>query len=188
MEVERLEYINTGHTDDLTARLKGNVFHLTSQSSFDCISAENRIYHNRDGKFPIYAGSANGFGKNRGYVPFFNFRNTTDEIILDTRNRYNFEGPTWFRKYHPDYSESSLAYLFLSEQGQKELIPNNQARVEFKKNGHAEQYIPDTEFWYPGNVSLELIEKVLLVRIFDDAPKKESLFYAHYSLLVNGET
>jgi len=188
MEIERIEYINVDHSGDLTSRLKGNVFHLTSQSSFDCISADKQICHNRDGKYPIYAGSANGYGKNRGYVPFFNFKNTTDEIILDTRNRCYFVCPTWFRKFYPDYSESNLAYLFLGEQGQKELIPNSQAQEEFKQTGKSEQYIPYTEFWYPNNVPLVLIEKVLLVKIFDDAPKDNALFYAHHLLLVDGET
>lgn len=188
MKLEKIEYINTDHLDDLTARLKGNVFHLTSLNSFESISADKRICHNKDGNYPIYAGSACGFGKNRGYVPFFNFKEATDKMILDTRDKYFFVGPRWFRKYYTDYSEANLAYLFLGAEGQKDLIHNSQAREELKRTGQSEQYVPGTEFWYPGNVPLELIEKVLLVRIFDDAPKKDSLFYAHHMILMKGET
>lgn len=185
MKLEKIEYINTAHSDDLTARLKGNVFHLTPLTSFESISADKMICHNKDGKYPVYAGSAHGFGKNRGYVPFFNFKDVTDETISDTLNRYYFVDPTWFRKYYPDYSEANLAYLFLGAEGQKDLIPNSQAREECKSTGQYEQYVPGTEFWYPGNVPLDLIEKVLLVKIYNDAPKENIMLYAHHMLLVN---
>ena len=187
MNIEKIEYINTDYTDELISRLKGSVFHLTCQRSFTCISEDKRIRHNQDGRFPDYPGSENGFGRNRGWVPFFDFRCATDEVIEKTLERYYFLGPSWFKRYHHDFSEAKLAYLFLSEHGVNDLVLNSHARETLKEPVDYEQYIPDTECWFPGEVSLNLIAKVLLVRIFNDAPKNNPFLYAHHLQLVDSQ-
>jgi hypothetical protein len=185
MEIETLDYINTEYGDELTSRLKGSVFHLTSQSLFTGISAESKIRHNQYGRLPVHPGSENGFGRRRGWVSFFDFRNATNEIIEETRDRYYFLDPNWFRCYHPDFTESKLAYLLLSESGWKELITNFQAREIMKALGECSQYVPDTECWYPGHVPLKLISKVILVRTLQDAPRDNPFLYAHHLQLVD---
>lgn len=187
MNIEMIEYINTDYADELISRLRGSVFHLTCQHSFNCILEDNRIRHNKDGRLPVYPGSESGFGRKKGWVPFFDFRCTTNEVIEKTIERYYFLGPSWFKSYHPDFSESKLAYLFLSEHGVNDLIPNSHARKILKESVDYEQYIPDTECWFPGEVSLNLIAKVLLVRIFNDAPKNNLLLYAQNLQLVDSQ-
>lgn len=187
MNIEKVDYINTDYADDLISRLKGLIFHLTRQCSFTCISAEKRIRHNQDGGLPVYPGSDKGFGRRRGWVSFFDFRNPTDKMIAETLDKYYFLGPNWFRRRHPDFLESKLAYLFLSELGEKELVLNYYARETWKETGEYEQHIPDTECWYPGDVPLNLIAKVLLVRVFQDAPKDNPFLYEHHMLLVKSQ-
>jgi hypothetical protein len=110
--------------DDLT----GTVFHLTSQHAFKLIQESESIEHNKkNGRFKINTASENSFVRKRGWVCFFDLRNTTSETINDTlENRYDFLCPHGDISINPreDCEEYSLAYLILDSTYYDHLIPD----------------------------------------------------------------
>jgi hypothetical protein len=41
--------------------------------------------------------------------------------------------------------------------------------------------------WYPGDMPLACVEKILLVRVYKSAPKDNTFLYAHHQLAVEEE-
>ncbi len=165
MIVEDIEYGDEDHTEDLLQRLRGSVFHITTKEAFDHIREDGQVFHNKDGRFPLNTSSESSFGRNRGWVCLFDLRDQSREIIDETLLRYYFLEPHWFMRYEPSFIVSHLAYLILHPQAYDEIVPNETARRVWSETNNYEHYVPTTECWYPGDISLAFVQRVLLVRI-----------------------
>jgi hypothetical protein len=172
--IRHLEYINRAHKDDLLKQLIGQVFHLTTKQAFEQIKSEGFVFHNQSQRFNINTGSENSSGRKRGWVCLFDLRNKSGEDIGETLIRYNFLGPEWFRVSNKEFSELNLTYLILDSSFYEKIVPNEEVKEWIKKK-QSEFYIPRTECWYPGDMPLACIHEAIVVKIFQDVPKDNSI-------------
>lgn len=174
MKKIRLTYEN-GDTNDLRARLKGKVFHLTKYSSFTAIRRTGKILHNKDGRFGINTSSDNSFGRLMGYVCFFDLREHSNEIIERIHDDYPFSGPPWFERTRNGWTTSHIAYLLLNQVYYDRIIPNRTVHDYYNSTGQYLHFVPYGEVWIKDHVPLDWIESVILVSKKTRAPEPTSL-------------
>ena len=161
------------YEESLLAALKGSVFHLTSQHAFNLIRKTEAIEHNKDGRFPINTASEKSFGRQKGWVCFFDLRNATLETVKDTyENRYNFLRPPgdFRRKLRENSAEYSLAYLILGSKHYDRLIPYKKFNEFVGQEGTYPMAVPKVETWIDNRVPITWIEKVILADIRELVP------------------
>jgi hypothetical protein len=133
--------------------LRGTVFHVTSDSAFEQIEATGIVYANAEGEFPFtFPQSASGFGRRRGYVCLFDLREATDDQLRHALDGYYFLNP-FGRKQNP-------AFLIMSPASHVDVIHWSATRGDY-----GEMWIPYVEGWYPRNMPLSVIDKVVLVEV-----------------------
>jgi hypothetical protein len=184
MIVSEFEYIDRDPGDDLLDNLRETVFHLTTRVAFDQIRQDGLVYQNKDGRFALNPTSETSFGRLKGWVCLFDLRNRSQDVIDDTLQMYYFLRPSWFVLYDPDYAQADLAYLILDRDAYKKIIPNETARREWSNTGKYRHYVPQTECWFPGNLPIKYIERVLLIRVHKSVSKDNEFYYAHHMLAV----
>ena len=168
--------------ENLLSLLKGNVFHVTRRELYEQIIQDGRINNNKDGKYGLNSSSQNSFGRNNGYICFFDLREQNfDRISRTIEWYYDFLGPTWFEIIHADYCEFKMAYFILREKYHSNLIVYKDVSLKGKLN-HA---VPHTEAWIEDHVPLEWIATIYLVTICYDAPEEGTLPRIHHDLAVN---
>ena len=187
MIIDQIEYINKDFEEDLLERLRGNIFHLTTKRAFELIKEKGFVYHNKNNEFALNPMSEKSFGRNRGWVCLFDLRKQSREIIDETLIKYNFLRPSWFIRHEPEFTELNLAYLFVHPRVYNRIIPNDTANKVWLETNKYEHYVPKAECWYPSNMPLECVGKVLLVRIYENAPKDNPFLYAHHLIAVEEE-
>ena len=187
MIIDQIEYINEDFKEDLLERLRSNIFHLTTKRAFELIKENGFVYHNKNNKFALNTTSEKSFGRNRGCVCLFDLRKQSRAIIDETLMKYYFLRPSWFIRHEPEFTESNLAYLFVHPREYNRIIPNDTAKKVWLETKKYEHYVPKTECWYPSNMPLECVGKVLLVRIYENAPKHNPFLYVHHQLAVEKE-
>ena len=187
MVIEEIEYVDEDYVEDLLRRLRGSIFHLTTKKSFELIREDGFVLHNKERRFALNVASEKSFGRSRGWICLFDLRELSREDIEDTLDRYYFLDPSWFKQYEPDFTESNLAYLYLHPKAYAEIVPNETAMRVWQETKRYEHYVPKTECWYPGDMPLACVEKILLVRVYKSAPKDNTFLYAHHQLAVEEE-
>lgn len=174
MEIENLCCENgsdeshwSAYEERILAALKGTVFHLTSQPAFQLIKNSGEIQRNKDGCFKLNTASEKSFGRLKGWVCFFDFRNATLETIKDTCNRYNFLLPPgdFRKKPRENWAEYSLAYLILDSRYYDFLLPYEKFNEHVRNTGEYSMAIPKVETWIDNRVPITWIEKVILADI-----------------------
>lgn len=150
------------HRDELESivlpKLRGTVFHVTSQVGFEGIQATDSVYANGDGRFPFtFPQSENGFGRRRGYVCLFDLREVTDEQLTHALEGYYFLDP-FGKKQNP-------IFLFLSPDSYDQVI-----HWSATKGDYTEMWVPYVEAWYPRDLPLSIIVKVLALDVEHPAP------------------
>jgi hypothetical protein len=158
------------------------VFHVTTTVAYGRILKEGFIIGNQDEKYPLNAGSLKSFGRRLGWICLFDLRGKSDKQIEDALTAYYFLAPGWFKEYFRDYTESRLVYLFVSATYHDQLAPNQEGRKSWNDSSGYVQYIPNVECWFPGQMSIGLIEKAICVRIRSYVRKEVPLSYAHHKL------
>jgi len=168
-------------------RLRGKVFHLTTKKAFEKIKTDGFIFNNKNGRFGLNTSSENSFGREQGWICFFDLRNKSDQDIEETLIRYNFLGPSWFCEYGVEFSEMNMAYLILNSSSYDKLIRNESPKSSWIENKKGMMYIPETECWYPGDLPLSFIKETIVVRIFQDAPKHNRFLYDHHLMAIKNK-
>lgn len=178
INTQRLDYINTNYNNELLGHLRETVFHVTTIQAYESIQREGFfIYSNNKGEYSINTGSQLSFGRHRGWVCLFDLREKSDKEIEDTLFCYNFLRPRWFAKHWADYSEWTLVYLLLSSKCYGHIVtkPLNDGTVYT-------QYIPKSECWYPEDLPLNCIQKVIQVNIHEQVKKDNPSLYGLHAL------
>ena len=165
METQSIDFLDKEDTDQLLGLLRENVFHITTAIAYKNILKDGFIFGNQDENYPINTGSLKSFGRYRGWVCLFDLRGKSDKEIEDALTHYYFLGPSWFKEYFENYTESRLVYLIMSDAYYHQLRPNWEGRKSLNDGSCFTQYIPDVECWFPGKMPIELIEKAICVRI-----------------------
>ncbi len=158
--------------------LSNQVFHVTSIKAYENILKDNKIFHNKDEKFPINTSSKGSYGRLKGFVCLFDLRGKDESVIENTLNCYNFLVPDCSEERCSDYIENNSAYFILKPESYKKLIPNSTGWQE----DQCKLFVPKTECWFPGDMPLEHVSKILLVRIHRDVPVQDSLGYEIYQI------
>ena len=139
----------------LLPSLLQRVFHVTRYQSLQQIKEAGCIDPNTDGSLgDSFPGSNMSYGRHKGYVCFFDFRNKTPEAISWGLNCCNF--------MEANHLGNRIAVLLLDTSAYARLIPVSAVPLDDKKGTLS---IPQVESWYPGAVSLELIAEVFDVSI-----------------------
>jgi hypothetical protein len=185
IQIESLDYIDGDYEVELLRRLRENVFHVTTIEACGSILRDGFVFASKTGKYPINTGSQKSVGRYRGWVCLFDLRGKTEKEIDEALNCYYFLGPHWFEEYSPNYTELKLAYLILSPSCYQHLIPNEIVRTCWNDGSGYTQYIPRVECWFPGNLPIDYVERVLYVRICKQAQKDNSFLYAHHMIALH---
>ena len=180
MNIQKIEYIYKDYQDDLLDQLRGKVFHVTSWDVFDSIQKSGFILHNKDERFQLNTASGESFGRNRGWVCFFDLRTISDEDLEWTLRKYYFLKPHWFVRYTRDDTVAELAYLILDDGALSKIVSIEHVKEQELRTKNYEHYVPKAEVWFPGDVPIELVKETLLVKIQSRVPKDNVLMYAHH--------
>lgn len=145
--------------------LLDTVFHITSFWGYQGILKDRLIKPNIGDQFPYtFPQSANSYGLKKGYVCLFDLRSQTDEIIQEALMKFYFLNP-----YH---NKNISVYLILSPELYADLIDYTVAKREV---GYKEMWIPYVECWYPTDIPLERVEKIINVTVTSEANNFSSL-------------
>mgnify|MGYP001558722902 CR=1 FL=1 len=176
MKTTSLKFINDDLHKVLLPLLEDTIFHMSTQEAYRQIIEDGKIKNNRDGQYQLNAMSDNSFGRKRGYICLFNFKDHDRAIVKETLvDYYYFLDPDWFRRYYEDRVESKLAYFILHSKCYHLIIGNEVA----KESG--DQYVPKTECWMENEISLDHIDNVLLATVINSIPT-DPFLHAHHML------
>lgn len=135
--------------------LKEKVFHVTSSEAYQAIVRDGVIKSNINGCYKYtFPQSEISYGVKRGYVCLFDLRSKRNDVIEDALMKFYF--------LNPPSCHNMPIFLILSQQLYSSLIYDTEAKKEI---GYGEMYIPHVECWYPGNIPLEYIDKIIEVTI-----------------------
>lgn len=135
--------------------LVGKVFHATDFNGYKGIMSLGVIESNKEGKRQsTYPQSENSYGRKRGFVCLFDLRDRKDEDVEWTLKKYYF--------LRIRYYEDMVFYFILKDSKYCEIISAETAKSQ---TGGSEVFIPESECWYPGDLKIDFIEKILCVTI-----------------------
>lgn len=134
----------------LLPRLRGRVFHVTSEARLRAILLDGVIRTNHDGALgETYPQSAGCVGRLRQCVCLFDGRGHADDVLTSGICCYGIPGPLGHE----------LAFLFVAEAAHARLV--RPAPADFAIG----TCIPHVESWFPGDLPLTLVDEVLRVHV-----------------------
>jgi len=137
---------------ELLQRSIGNVFHVTSREGLAGIEATGAILANEDGSLgDTFPQSKRSYFRSQGCVCLFDLRHVSEEELKNALDKYYF--------LNPHHVHDNPVFLILREQFFSQLRPWSEA-----KRG-VEMVIPHVECGFTKEVSLDMIQEVLIVRI-----------------------
>jgi len=175
-----IEILHIEDRKSLLDRLLGQVFHVTTRTAYEEIQRTGEISNNQTGSFPVNTSSQNSYGRLHGYVCLFDLRDDNPNNIQNTLDCYYFLGPTWFSTHSSKYITWDLVYFFLDPQYYNRLIPSSRVHDHYRETGDYLQAVPNSEVWIEDSIPLSWIDKVLLVKIKEPAPDRDTLAGMHY--------
>jgi hypothetical protein len=152
---KKLECENSELEHVMLPLLRGHVFHVTKQETFDDICRSGWIYSHQQAEFAFTLAQAkNCYGRKRGWVSLYDLSSPTDAEIKEALIRYSFLKTT--------RNEGPLVYLIVAEGAWPSLISWKRA---IREVGGKEFFIPFVEAWYPGNMPLQVVSESLAVTV-----------------------
>lgn len=165
LKIERLSLSQARLEESLLPILRGNVFHVTTRSGFQGITKDGFIRNNKSGLFPCsFPQSNRSYARNRAWVSVFDLRAISDDQLQTALSNFYFLAP-------PNTKDNPF-FLFLSESYHPQLVPWTQARNE---EAWREMFIPIVEGFYPGDVPISCISRVVAVKIGRPRNRQSSL-------------
>lgn len=165
LKIERLSLSQARLEESLLPILRGNVFHVTTRSGFNGITKDGFIRNNKSGLFSSsFPQSNRSYARNRGWVSVFDLRAISDDQLQTALSNFYFLAP-------PN-TEDNPFFLFLSESHHPQLVSWSQARDE---EAWKEMFIPIVEGFYPGDIPISCISRVIAVKIIRPRKRQSSL-------------
>jgi hypothetical protein len=163
LRTKQLQCNNNEAFENIVPHLRGKIFHITTEQAFKQIQRDGKIRNNKDGSLGFNSNSEASFGRNRGWVCLFDFRD--EETIVPTLSYYAFHSPPFKSSAHVS-SDSRIVYIFLNQESYSHIIPNDVAwKIYQEEGGQYPHRVPKTECWYPGDIPLTCIDNALLVSV-----------------------
>lgn len=160
MLIKELIYKRYNYRKSLLNELRGNIFHFTTYESYIQIQEDGVLFNNKEERFPLNTSSEGSYGRLMGWICLLSLRNLSDKIIKESIMKYDFLDS---RIIYNSHLINKYVYLILNPEYHDEIIQNDFARKNYVIDGQPTLYIPFVECWYPGNLPLEKIIKVLIV-------------------------
>lgn len=140
---------------ELLPKLLGRVFHVTSQERYEAILRVGYVRSNQDGALgDTFPQSKISIARKRGFVCLFDLRNPSREALEWGLGCFYFLAPNPLGDY--------LAFLVLSPTAYSQMISWSDIRETLEIGAF---HIPDIECWFPSDVPLAVIERVVFVRV-----------------------
>lgn len=139
LPVERITVRRSDLKPEVLPRLRGTVFHVTSEPAWREIAATGAVRSNKDARFPFtFPQSQNNFGRQQNWVCLFDLRDVEESRLDEVISlKLNFLKPT----------QSNPVFLFLDSSHFERLVPWTDAPT-------GAMLIPYVETWYPGDIPL----------------------------------
>ena len=155
LRTDSLTITLSGLRKDLLPILVGNVIHLTTSLGLQGIKKDGLIRSNIDGKlFYSYPQSDRSYARARGWVSLFDLRTVSDNQLETGLSNFYF--------LNPPFVNNNPIFLSLSPLHHPSLLPWTQARDE---DAWKEMFIPHIEVFYPGDIPLSHINRVVDVQV-----------------------
>lgn len=155
IDIKQLECDYDKLEDEVLPILINKVFHVSSGTGYASIKKDHQIKHNKDHEFEFTFGqSENSYGRKRGYICLFDLRGRSVDDIKSALMKYYF--------LNPPFCENQPYFLIISSKLHESLIDWEKAKEEI---GFKEMYVPRVECWYPGNISLDYVCKVIKLTV-----------------------
>lgn len=144
---------------DIEAVLEGHVFHVTKREYWPSILESGAILPNPDGKLATTFGSSrNSFFRKRGCVSVFDWRLAPPDTSPEPRYRcHPFQAA--------GVGEAGAAIAFLSVRTYSKLIS---WKLWEEQQAWGEMVAPYVEAGHPGPISIDLVERVLFLRLEEE--------------------
>ncbi len=142
---------------ELLPILRNKVFHVTTRSALSNIGKDGLLRNNKHGRFPYsFPTSERSYARIKGWVSLFDLRDTPEDEIDTALSNFYF--------LNPPSTRNNPVFLFISPSKYPELIPWTRARDDGAlRQGLA--FIPKVEAFYPGDISVMDISRVVSVTI-----------------------
>ena len=155
LKIEQLSLSHARLKESLLPVLRGNVFHVTTRAGFLGITKDGFIRNNKNGLYTYsFPQSNRSYARNRGWVSLFDLRTLSEDQVERALENFYF--------LNPPYTENNPFFLFLSESLHHKLVPWTHARDE---QAWQEMFIPIVEGFYPEDIPITCISRVVAVRV-----------------------
>ena len=153
--VERVEVHRSELRTILLDRLRGNVFHVTTQDAWPRIRSTDSVLSNPPDHPSIKRWEYNAYFRQKSHVSLCDLRSVQESDLNMALKRYFFLDP---RSGCPD-----PVFLILSSSAVNRIVTYNEAIDDATKAG--QMIVPFVEAGYPGDLPLAEITDVLIVDI-----------------------
>lgn len=141
-------------------KLRGRVFHVTSESNFNKIKVAGEVLVNTDCVLETtFGNSENSYYRKKGCISVFDYESPTEDKWQDYKGRCL-----------PLPRNGIFVFLFLTEDAKSNLI----RWTEAKRDWISERVVPYIEAGHEGNLPLSGISEILIVKVNAD---EQSLAY-----------
>ncbi len=143
LKIEQLSLSHARLKESLLPVLRGNVFHVTTRTGFLGVTKDGFIRNNKNGLYTY------SFPQS-----LFDLRTLSEDQVERALENFYF--------LNPPYTENNPFFLFLSESLHHKLVPWTHARDE---QAWQEMFIPIVEGFYPEDIPITCISRVVAVRV-----------------------
>ena len=158
-EITEICRLETESLADIEANLEGTVFHVTKREYWHAILAAGELLPNQGRSLPTSFGPYDSFFRNLGCVCVFDYRTRPDDSIVDFRRRcYPFQPAS--------PGNDGIAIFVLNPSVYPRLLPWT---LWEEQQAWSQMVVPHVEAGYPGPISLELVDRVIMLRCDEDA-------------------
>jgi hypothetical protein len=139
-------YFNEQVMDFVDTNLVGNIFHITSKERLNDIQSDGFL--KATARYDTFGSQSKScYGRKRGWVCLFDFRSVSDEQIENSCQCCLWELLT-NKLVEP-------VVLIIHEDIHSKVKLQEEIKLDYQNQVIPGLYVPDTECWYPGNLSFE---------------------------------
>jgi hypothetical protein len=152
----------TIHADQLESeflpQLIGKVFHVTTEEGLAGIRRDALVRCNSSGELGnSYPQSTVSYGRSQGYVCLFDLRSVPEGELDWALRKFYF--------LNPSYANDHPLFLFLDQAHYSDVLPWTHAGGDVSL-----MLIPHVEAWYPHDLPIAYIERILRVTVVPRPP------------------
>lgn len=146
--------ITIGSENDFIKTVSGTIFHCTTEKNFEGVKQDGYLKVNPGNQFQSPFGCYDSYFRSEGCVSFFDYRDVNSEEWAN--NAYK----CWPLRRLNSSQKLVLLVLYVNEYSQ--LIHWTKCKPKWEED-RSKMIVPHVELGFPGNVSLSLISKCIVL-------------------------